>query len=127
MSVDSLSPQFNATYNFAGYPVYHSIHDTFEWVKKSVDFNFTHHLALGKVWLRTALYLATTPIIPFGVVEYGDHLSQLAMNLNESTYATLMEQDISLGSVCTVMSYFLRVYHKVHCMFPSCRLYFLKH
>jgi N-acetylated-alpha-linked acidic dipeptidase len=78
------------------YPVYHSIHDTFEWVKKSVDYNFTHHLALGKVWLRSALQLTTTPIIPFGVVEYGEHLEELAKELNESTYSTLQQQDISL-------------------------------
>jgi N-acetylated-alpha-linked acidic dipeptidase len=81
---------------FGFYPMYHTIHDSFTWMKKYVDFDFTYHLAIGKLWLRAALHLATTPIIPFGVVEYGYHLHKMAMSLNESNYDILMKENISL-------------------------------
>nr|QHX41452.1 N-acetylated-alpha-linked acidic dipeptidase [Halisarca dujardinii]QIZ30868.1 N-acetylated-alpha-linked acidic dipeptidase [Halisarca dujardinii] len=102
----SYTSTFNATDFFAGYPVYHSIHDTFQWIKTSLEPHFAHHLALGKVWLRTALNISTTPVLPFGVVEYGEHLLMLVQDLNSTHNQTLGRENITLDFLFTSVESF---------------------
>ena len=63
------------------------------------DPSFSHNEALAEVWLKSALHLSTTPVIPFGVVEYGEKLKELAKALNTSVFPALKQQDISLGEM----------------------------
>lgn len=64
-----------------------------------MDPSFTHNRALGQVWLKAALHLSTTPVIPFGVVEYGEKLEELTKALNVSVFPAVKQQNISLGEV----------------------------
>lgn len=79
--------------------MYHSIHDTYYYVKDFGDPSFSHNKALGEVWFKAALHLSTTPIIPFGVVEYGGKLEELSKALNASVFAALKPQNITLGEM----------------------------
>nr|QZX63209.1 2 N-acetylated-alpha-linked acidic dipeptidase 2-like protein 2 [Halisarca dujardinii] len=88
------------------YAMYHSLHDTFSWMKKFIDSDFTYHLAIGQLWLRAALVMATSPILPFGVIEYGDKLSELASSLNETFYDTLVQKNISLNFLFESVAFF---------------------
>ena len=66
-------------------------------MKNFVDGNFTHHRAVSQVWSKMALILATTPVIPFGVVEYGEKLKELFTGLNNSYFKQLAQENITLS------------------------------
>ena len=82
------------------YPVYHSVHDNFDWVSRFGDPDFTHHLATTLVWINAALLLTTQPLPPvdfrhfsdLGVgqwqeyeARYGEELDKQGISLSKKT------------------------------------------
>eukprot|EP00794_Sanderia_malayensis_P009273 gene9273-10251_t len=66
---------FNAkTTGVFKYPVYHSIHDNFDWMKRFVDPDFRYHETIAKLWLQLALTMADSIILPFNIRRYGENL-----------------------------------------------------
>ena len=59
-------------YNF---PVYHTMHDNIDFLKKFIDPDFRYHATVGKVWTQLILLLADTLILPFNFERYSDSLS----------------------------------------------------
>lgn len=60
---------------FSGdYGVYHSIFDSFHWMEKFGDPNFTYHAAAAQVWGLMAMELADAPVLPFNHTEVAGHL-----------------------------------------------------
>ena len=62
-----------------------------------MDMNFEHHRAIGLVWFNVALQLATTPLVPFNVTDYGVFLEMINGEFAQSNEKTLLEQNITLG------------------------------
>jgi len=56
------------------YPVYHTQHDTFYWVKKFVDPEFQFHAAMAKFQGGMLLDLADLPLLPYDVQRLADTL-----------------------------------------------------
>ena len=56
------------------YPVYHSIHDTFNWVEKFVDPSFQIHLSVCKLTARLLLRMSDSDLFPIDVTSYSDAL-----------------------------------------------------
>ena len=56
--------------------MYHTLHDTFYWMEKFVDREFKFHITVAKVAAYYTLYLSNTPLIPFDVERYSDHLQR---------------------------------------------------
>ena len=81
----------------SSYPTYHSIHDTFAYVKKFVDPQFTTHLAIAQVWVSTAFLLAETPVLPINCSDYAVALNKGAMDIQKKYGSTLKQRGISLG------------------------------
>ena len=79
--------------------MYHSVHDTFYWMKKFADGNFEHHRAIGLVWLNTALQLVTTPLVPYNVTDYGVFMKEAANEFAQTHEATLLEHNITLSEL----------------------------
>ena len=77
--------------------MYHSVHDTFYWMKKFADGNFEHHRAIGLVWLNVALQLVTTPLVPYNVTDYGVFMKEAANEFAQTHEATLLEHNIKLS------------------------------
>ena len=57
------------------------------------DMDFEHHRVIGLVWLNIALQLATTPLVPYNVMDYavfmensGSEFAQL--NVSKSYWST---------------------------------------
>ena len=67
------------------YPVYHSIHDTFYWIKKFVDPEFKIHLALTKYTAIFLLELSDSALLPFNTQTYGELLQSKAKNLKTNS------------------------------------------
>lgn len=56
------------------YPVYHTIHDNIEWMKRFVDPDFRYHVTIAKIWTQVILLLADTTLLPFNFIRYSDSL-----------------------------------------------------
>ncbi len=87
-----------ADYNFASsYPVYHSVHDSFHWMKTFVDPDFSHHLTLGRVWGGMAMELADQVLLPFNFTRLSGKLTQCAQSLQKKYDSQFKARGISLG------------------------------
>ena len=67
------------------FPVYHSIHDNVDWLKRFVDPDMRYHLIIAKLWARMALYLADVVILPFNLRRYADNLLSKAEEFESIT------------------------------------------
>lgn len=83
-------------HNISSYPTYHSIHDTFDYVKKFVDPQFTTHLAVAQVWASTAFLLAETPVLPINCSDYATALNKGVLGIQKKFGSILEQRGISL-------------------------------
>lgn len=83
-------------HNITSYPTYHSIYDTFAYVKRFVDPHFTTHLAIAQVWASTAFLLAETPVLPINCSDYAVALNKGALDIKKKYEGDLTEKGISL-------------------------------
>lgn len=56
------------------YPVYHTIHDNFEWLTKFVDPDFRYHTSVAKVLTQMVLSLSDSTLLPFNFIRYSSNL-----------------------------------------------------
>ena len=63
------------------YGVYHSAYDSFYWMTRFGDPDFTYHVAAAQLWGTMALRLADAPALPF---DYRDYAIQIQDDFNES-------------------------------------------
>lgn len=75
--------------NVTTYPVYHSIHDTFNWVEKFVDPSFLIHLSVCKLTARLLLNMSDSDIFPIDVTSYSDALLVSMAKLRENVWSKL--------------------------------------
>lgn len=83
-------------HNITSYPTYHSIYDTFAYVKRFVDPHFTTHLAIAQVWASTAFLLAETPVLPINCSDYAVALNKGALDIKKKYEGDLTKKGISL-------------------------------
>ena len=79
------------------YPVYHTIHDSFHFMKKFVDPKFTYHLALGRIWAQVGLTLADSVILSFNFTRLAWRLNLCVENVENAYKEKLAYNIISLG------------------------------
>ncbi|CAA6675310.1 unnamed protein product [Spirodela intermedia] len=58
------------------YPVYHTVFDSYDWMKKHGDPSFHRHVAVAEIWGLVALHLADDQIIPFDYLSYAARLQE---------------------------------------------------
>jgi N-acetylated-alpha-linked acidic dipeptidase len=67
---------------FSGdYGVYHSAYDSFNWMAKFGDPDFTYHVAAAQIWGTMTLRLANARALPF---DYADYAGELRDFINET-------------------------------------------
>lgn len=71
------------------YPVYHTQHDTFYWVKKFVDPHFEFHEAMAKFQGGMLLDLADLPLLPYGVKRLADSMKDAVASTRFLEYKKL--------------------------------------
>ena len=84
--------------NATSYAVYHSVHDNFYWMTHFGDPDFSHHLAIGLVWIKTAMLLTTTPVLPYDPRDYALTVQDIFTGVMAQYGDTLKQQGISLGT-----------------------------
>lgn len=87
------------SYEKDSYAVYHSVHDNFYWMTNFGDPDFSHHAAMGEVWLKVAMAIATTPIIPYNPTDYSDKLKALYNELLKDYGDQLKKNNVSTGKI----------------------------
>ena len=92
----SLPFQKNTTH-ITHYAVYHSVHDNFDWMSNFGDPGFTHHKALGLLWIYTALSLLTSPVLPGKARDYGFIVQEIYENLSDEFEELLDKNGVTLG------------------------------
>lgn len=105
------SVYFEYTYNkkkwsVSNYPVYHSLHDTFHWMKTFVDRDFEYHRAIAQLWLQISLTLADQPLIPFSCTKYADRLTYYAKDIKNKYEKILTQQKITLDHFMSAVKNF---------------------
>ena len=78
-------------------PMYHSIVDNYKWITSFVDQDFRYHLLVGKIWLKLALTLADSTILPLTY----QRLPFLFMNL-QNNFKIHMNHTLNL-KICHVI------------------------
>jgi hypothetical protein len=82
--------------NGTGYPVYHSVHDTFYWMKTFADPYFKSHLTISQVTARLLIVTCDSPIIPFSLGPYATTLASGFDALKKNEGARLLSKNITL-------------------------------
>eukprot|EP00731_Ephydatia_muelleri_P003672 Em0001g3672a len=93
--------------NMTGYAVYHSVHDNFYWMTNFGDPSFAHHQALGLVWSKAAILLATSPVLPYDPRDYAISLQNLFNTFVQLYGPTLQDQNITLNYIAEELDQFV--------------------
>ena len=80
------------------YPVYHSIHDNFDWMTRFVDHDFRYHETIAKLWLQLALSLADGILLPFNIRRYGESLLKQAESIEKIKKSSGKAKDLNTGN-----------------------------
>ena len=89
------------------YPVYHSAHDTFYWMKTFVDPEFKTHLAVTKYAGIFLLKLSDSALLPFNTTTYGELLQSKAKTLETSSL--LQAHNVSTAAFSRAVKIFAKI------------------
>ena len=71
-------------FGFVGEPYpYHSCYENFDWMSRFGDPGFQYHKVLGQFWGLLLLQLADSPVLPFDLGEYANHIQTYVTELEE--------------------------------------------
>ncbi|XP_069495506.1 glutamate carboxypeptidase 2-like isoform X2 [Ambystoma mexicanum] len=96
---------------FSGYPVYHSVYETFEIVNKFYDPTFRNHLTVAQVRGGLVFELADSIILPFNCQDYADALDNYAntiIEIGKNHKAQLDMYSVSFDSLNSAIENFTR-------------------
>ena len=68
------------------------------------DPQFTAHQAMGRIWGRIALMIATTPLLPYHPLDYAKRLNETYSQLMSTYGSTLVEHNITTGDVDVIVN-----------------------
>jgi len=95
-------------WSVSSYPVYHSLHDTFQWMKNFVDREFEYHRTLTQLWLQIGLTLADEALLPLNTSRYASKLTYYAKDIETKYKETLTAQNITLDNFMSAVKNFTK-------------------
>ncbi|XP_037745476.1 putative N-acetylated-alpha-linked acidic dipeptidase [Chelonia mydas] len=87
---------------YSGYPVYHSVYETYEIVERFYDPTFKNHLTVAQVRGGLVFELADSVVLPFDCRDYAEALrnyAQVIYNLSKNHQMELMTYSVSFDSL----------------------------
>lgn len=99
--------QFGYNNKMSYYPVYHTQHDTFKWVKKFVDPDFKFHKAVTQIVGGMLLEIADSPLLPMDVSTYAQVIKDAYDLLKAKEEANLKSHGITLMYFAKAVDKFL--------------------
>lgn len=98
--------------NVTTYPVYHSIHDTFNWVETFVDPSFLIHLSVCTLSARLLLRMADSDLFPIDARSYSDALTVSMATLRKNVGSTLKGAGLSVNHINEAIKEFNKTTHE---------------
>ena len=95
--ISSIDMRYTFTETLSSYPVYHSLHDTFEYFDKFLDNGFKYSLAMAEISVELIVELSTRKILPLQVIDYPLKLKQMTQLLQKRYGSILESVGISLN------------------------------
>ena len=86
------------------YSMYHSVHDTFNWMKTFVDPDFEIHLAVARYSASVLLKFADAPLLPFNATRYAAVIKKYSHSLVSNS--RLENAGINLGPLSKAVDRF---------------------
>eukprot|EP00040_Diaphanoeca_grandis_P015425 m.78720 g.78720 ORF g.78720 m.78720 type:complete len:759 (-) comp25145_c0_seq1:46-2322(-) len=93
----------------SGYPVYHSIYDSFHWMQSYGDIDFQHHISIARLWGLLAMRMSTDTILPMNVVKLSDRLALYYKTAEEAYLKSNINTDIGLAALQSHIADFAEV------------------
>lgn len=85
-------------FGFAGEPYpYHSCHENYDWMTQFGDPGFQYHKILGQFWGLLLLQFAESPILPYDVEVYAEHLAGYVIDLESHARSKNVPIDNTAG------------------------------
>ena len=78
------------------YPVYHTQHDTFDWLKRLIDPKFEIHQAVTRLCGALLLHYADVPLMDMSVSLYAESLNASLLDLKKKENSRLKSKGITL-------------------------------
>ncbi|KAM4845962.1 aminopeptidase NAALADL1 [Thomomys bottae] len=88
------------------YPTYHTAFDTFEYVEKFVDPDFSSHQAVARTAVSVLLRLSDSFFLPLNVSDYSETLRSFLTAAQDHLETLLAEHNISLRPLVTAVEKF---------------------
>ncbi|XP_033638801.1 putative N-acetylated-alpha-linked acidic dipeptidase isoform X1 [Asterias rubens] len=84
----------------SGYPMYHSVYETFKLVDRYYDPGFKYHRAMTQLVAEIARNLAESIVLPMDVALYAEYVKEYYENLREGSYGQrLIQEGISFNDM----------------------------
>merc|ERR550534_1365004 len=99
-------------WNGVDYPLYHSSYETFDAMKDFIDPDFTHHLALGRLWAYVGISLAQNQLLPFRVEDEATILQGAVDQLEANFGPVLVKHSVSLAYLRSAVTNFNSSAHR---------------
>ncbi|KAF0248247.1 MAG: Uncharacterized protein FD167_2353, partial [bacterium] len=90
IGVPSLDMGFNGPYG-----VYHSVYDSFYWMEKFGDPNFTYHATLAKIWGLMVMRLSNEALLPFDYSNYGRQAEKFVDSISRDAKENELDLNLS--------------------------------
>ncbi|GAB1302086.1 Aminopeptidase NAALADL1 [Apodemus speciosus] len=88
------------------YPTYHTAFDTFDYVEKFLDPDFSSHQAVARTAGSVLLRLSDSLFLPLNVSDYSETLQSFLQAAQDDLGTLLEKQNISLGPLVTAVEKF---------------------
>ena len=86
------------------YAVYHSVYDTYQWLTRFVDPDFSYHMTTTQVAARSLMLTADSIVLPFDVRHYPKSLRRSLRELNDTYGKELYQNNVTLDYIDIAIS-----------------------
>ena len=97
---------FDSKLNISQYPVYHTLHDTFEYFENFLDRDFNFSVAVASVAAESVLQMSSLVVLPLNPLDTARELTIMAKYLQDSYKDIFNAKNISLDELHRVIQVF---------------------
>ncbi|XP_071801954.1 N-acetylated-alpha-linked acidic dipeptidase 2-like [Asterias amurensis] len=100
----------------SSYPVYHSVYETFYYMKTFLDYGFLRHQAVARLWAEVARDLSESAILPFNCKDYASKIRGTMDDVKSAYESQMALKGITFEYIDSALSNFSAAaaeFHKV--------------
>jgi len=97
--VASIDMRYTFDHFISSYPVYHSLHDSFEYFEKFLDPGFEYSFAMAEISVDLLIKLSSSKILPLNPIDYAYKLHKMHLKLKNNFGKKLEAVGISLENL----------------------------